>query len=88
MIVFNLDAFMNHIATLFFPTPTILPAREMPTAKISVLILSNLQFRHESMVLHTWTTLYSAYLLVINISNSLTLKSINGDWVPVRWSIN
>ena len=54
--VFYFHSFMNRITTHFFTLPTMIPAIQKRTARMSVLIQSNLQFGHVFVVLHTWTT--------------------------------
>jgi len=83
-IVLNCHAFMNHMATLLFTLPTMIPVIQKPTAIISVLIQRNLQFRHLFMELHTWTTVCPASLLVPAISISWRLKKIDCHRIVAR----
>jgi len=87
-IVFYFHLFMNHILILFFTLQTTIPATKKPTPKMCVLIQSNLQFGHESMVLHTWATRSLASLLIKSMSLPSTMKLINGLTFPGRRSID
>jgi hypothetical protein len=57
MIVFYFHSFMNHIAIDLFTLPTMIAAKEKPTATMPVAIQSNPQFRPKIVVPHTWTIL-------------------------------
>jgi len=48
---------MNHIVTHLSTFATMILAIEKPTAAMRVAIQSNLQFKQEFIVLHTWATL-------------------------------
>jgi hypothetical protein len=87
-IVLYFHSFMNLITTLFFPLPTTIPVIQKPTWRIRVLIQSNLQIGHVFVVLHTWTTVLPASLLVTSISMSWTMKLIYGHRFLARRSID
>ena len=80
-------SFVNLIATVFFTLPTMIPARQKQIVRMRLSIQSNLQFGHILMVLHTWTTIESGYLLVTSISISSMMKLIPGYHFLARRSL-
>jgi len=86
--VFYFLSFMNSIPTLFFNVPTMIPAIQKLTTKTRLSIQSNLQFRLIFIVLHNWTSVCLAGLLVTSILISSALKLIYGHRFPARRSID
>jgi len=79
-IVFYFHSFMNSIMALIFTHLTMIPAIQKQTAKMHLLILGNLLFRHVFMGLHNSTTVYPE-------GRSATSMSIYTGWNRSRFTI-